>query len=120
MNKKIIALLAIWMIFSTLALSQNKNNKSQSYTSEWIENATIELPQDLKIFSHRTSEGDTRYWFEIDGLKIYILPVNKEHYLNRTATILLVEWYNVNTDTYKYTTRKKDKQPRLSIFRNDE
>lgn len=115
-------LLAVWMVSCTLAMSQDRNQNSQTYTSEWTENVSVELPQGLEILSQRTKEGDTRYWFEIEGIKIYITPTNREHYLNKTATILLVEWYNANTDTYKYTTRKKkeQKQSRLSIMKNEE
>ena len=120
--KRLLVLLAAWMAFCPFASSQDRNQKLGSYASAWVENLSVEIPQGLEICYQRTDEGVTRYWFEIEDIKIYISPTNVEHYLNGTAIILLVEWYNVNTDTYKYTTRKKKelKQSRLSIMENEE
>ena len=74
---------------------------------EWVETDCIEIPQGLEIFSGITKSGNPKYWFEIDGVKVFISPTNKEHYINNTCTILLVEWYNAIKDMYKYTTRQK-------------
>lgn len=75
--------------------------------NEWVETDCIELPQGLEIFSGITRNGNPKYWFEIEDIKVFISPTNKEHYINNTCTILLVEWYNKSKDIYKYTTRQK-------------
>ena len=75
--------------------------------SEWVETDCVEIPQGLEIFSGITRNGNPKYWFDIDGIKVFISPTNKEHYINNTCTILLVEWYNKEKNTYKYTTRQK-------------
>lgn len=74
---------------------------------EWVETDCIEIPQGLEVFSGITKNGNPKYWFEIEGVKVFISPTNKEHYINNTCTIILVEWYNASKDIYKYTTRQK-------------
>ena len=88
--------------------------------SEWVETNCIELPQGLEIFSGITRNGNPKYWFVIEGIKVPISPINKEHYINNTKTILLVEWYNKSIDRYKYTTRQKkeNKQPKRINLKN--
>lgn len=92
------------LIFCCIASAQSIHTQSES---EWIETDCIEIPQGLEIFSGITKNGNPKYWFEIEGVKVFITPVNKEHYINNTCTILLVEWYNKSKDIYKYTTRQK-------------
>ena len=75
--------------------------------NEWVETDCVEIPQGLEIFSGITKNGNPKYWFEIEGVKVFISPTNKEHYINNTCTIVLVEWYNKSKDIYKYTTRQK-------------
>ena len=75
--------------------------------NEWVETDCIEIPQGLEVFSGITKNGNPKYWFEIEDIKVFISPTNKEHYINNTCTILLVEWYNKSKDIYKYTTRQK-------------
>ena len=75
--------------------------------NEWVETDCIEIPQGLEVFSGITKNGNPKYWFDIEGVKVFISPTNKEHYINNTCTILLVEWYNKSKDIYKYTTRQK-------------
>ena len=87
--------------------AQNTNQPTQKEQSEWVETNNIELPQGLEIFSGITRNGNPKYWFIIEDIKVFISPTNKEHYINNTCTILLVEWYNKSKDIYKYTTRQK-------------
>lgn len=75
--------------------------------SEWVETDCVEIPQGLEVFSGITKNGNPKYWFNIHGVKVFISPTNKEHYINNTCTIVLVEWYNKTKNTYKYTTRQK-------------
>ena len=85
----------------------------QTLENEWVETNTVVIPEGLEIFSGITRNGNPKYWFEIENIKVFISPINKEHYINGTAKILLVEWYNKYKDIYKYTTRQA-KQPHKS------
>ena len=84
---------------------------------EWKEVKEVTLPQGLEVFSGITESGNPKYWFVIQGIKVFISPTNKEHYINNTATIVLVEWYNQSKDRYKYTTRqaKTKKNTKINI-----
>lgn len=103
----LIVLTIIFIICAYFTLPEANAQPTQNIQSEWVETNTIELPQGLEIFSGINRNGNPKYWFEIKGIKIFISPTNKEHYINNTCTILLVEWYNKNIDEYKYTTRQK-------------
>ena len=92
------------LIFCCTTSAQSIHTQSES---EWVETDCVEIPQGLEIFSGITKNGNPKYWFDIDGVKVFISPTNKEHYINNTCTILLVEWYNATKDIYKYTTRQK-------------
>lgn len=92
------------IVFCYTATAQSAHTQPEN---EWIETVCVELPQGLEVFSGITRNGNPKYWFEIEGLKVFISPTNKEHYLNDTRTILLVEWYNKEKDIYRYTTRQK-------------
>ena len=85
------------------ASSQDRNQKSGSYASAWVEKLSVEIPQGLEICYQRTDEGVTRYWFEIEGIKIYISPTNVEHYLNGTAIILLVRIFVIFPSIFLHT-----------------
>lgn len=93
--------------------AQNTNQPTQKEQSEWVETNIVELPQGLEIFSGITRNGNPKYWFIIEDIKVFISPTNKEHYINNTCTILLVEWYNKSKDTYKYTTRQKKETKKI-------
>lgn len=83
------------------------NQPTQKEQSEWVETNTVELPEGIEVFSGITRNGNPKYWIVIDDIKVFLSATNKKHYINGTATILLVEWYNKSTDKYKYTTRQK-------------
>ena len=87
--------------------AQNTNQPTQKEQSEWVETNIVELPEGIEVFSGITRNGNPKYWIIIDGIKVFLSPINKEHYINGTATILLIEWYNKSLDRYKYTTRQK-------------
>lgn len=76
---------------------------------EWVEINIVELPEGIEVFSGITREGNPKYWVEIQGIKVFLSATNKEHYINGTKTLLLVEWYNKYLDRYKYTIRQKNK-----------
>lgn len=104
---KYITMAILSVLFALAFMLAPECNAQEITKSEWIESQSIELPAGLEIKSGITRNGNPKYWFEIEGIKIFISPTNKEHYINNTATILLVEWYNKSKDTYKYTTRQK-------------
>ena len=108
-----ITMIILGIIFAIAFCATPANGQSTltQPEKEWVETVAVELPEGLEVFSGITYNNNVKYWFEIDGIKVFISPTNKEHYINETATILLVEWYNKSTDRYKYTTRQK-KQPK--------
>lgn len=122
---EIIVATMIVMMLSTLFYycipeANAANQPTQKKQSEWVETNIIELPQGLEIFSGITRNGNPKYWFVIEDTKVFISSTNKEHYINNTCTILLVEWYNKSIDRYKYTTKQKkeDKQPKRINLKN--
>lgn len=115
-----LTMIILGIIFSiifyfTLPLPCDAQSKAES---EWIEVKMIELPDTLEIKSGITSNGTPKYWFDIQGIKVYISPINKEHYINNTATIVIVEWYNKSKDRYKYTTRQLKPNKKVRINTN--
>lgn len=108
---KIVLILLGIVLGIGIISAQNTNQPTQKEQSEWVETSNVELPQGLEIFSGITRNGNPKYWFIIEDIKVFISTTNKEHYINNTCTILLVEWYNKSKDTYKYTTRQK-KEPK--------
>lgn len=90
--------------FCTTTSAQSAPTQTEK---EWVETVKVELPQGLEVFSGISRYGNPKYWIEIEGIKVFLSATNKEHYINNTCTILLVEWYNKYTNTYKYTTRQK-------------
>lgn len=90
-------------------------NAQETKEKEWKEIKEITLPQGLEVFSGITESGNPKYWFVIQGIKVFISPANKEHYINNTKTIVLVEWYNTSKDRYKYTTRQAKQQKNTKI-----
>ena len=103
----------IMFLYSFNASAQNTNQPTQKEQSEWVEVNTVELPEGIEVFSGITRNGNPKYWIEIEGIKVFLSHTNKEHYINGTSTIILVEWYNKSTDRYKYTTRQKNKTPQV-------
>lgn len=109
---KYIVMCCLGILFSCyISFAQDKPK------SEWQEIKAVELPQGLEVYSGITSGGNPKYWIEIQKIKVFLTPTNKEHYLNNTCTIMLVEWYNKSKDVYKYTTRQKKevKQTKINL-----
>lgn len=106
---KSIAMVILGIIFAVAfcATPANAQSTPTQTEKEWVETVNVVLPPGLEVFSGITSGGNPKYWVEIEGIKVFLSPINKEHYINNTCTILLVEWYNKYTNTYKYTTRQK-------------
>lgn len=89
--------------FCAIPCSAQDDNKEP----QWIETQSAELPYGVEVFSGITRNGNPKYWFDIEGIKVMVSPTNAEKYRNEEVIILLVEWYNKTTDKYKYTTRQK-------------
>lgn len=107
----ILTLLVIAVGYFAIPTANAQSTQSTQKT-EWVEVNSAKLPEGLEIFSGITRNGNSKYWVEIQGIKVYISETNKEHYINNTKTILLVEWYNESLNRYKYTTRQlKEQKP---------
>lgn len=106
---KSIAMVILGIIFAIAfcATPVNAQSTPTQTEKEWVETVNVVLPPGLEVFSGITSGGNPKYWIELEGIKVFLSATNKEHYINNTCTILLVEWYNKYTNTYKYTTRQK-------------
>lgn len=104
---KSITMIILGIIFAVAFCATPANAQSTQDKTEWVEVNSIDLPEGIEVFSGISRSGNPKYWIEIEGIKVFLSPTNKEHYTNGTATIVLVEWYNNTLDRYKYTTRQK-------------
>lgn len=104
---KSITMIILGIIFAIAFCATPANAQSTQNKTEWVEVNSVDLPEGIEIFSGISRSGNPKYWIEIEGIKVFLSPTNKEHYVNGTATIILVEWYNKSLDRYKYTTRQK-------------
>lgn len=104
---KSITMIILGIIFAVAFCATPANAQSTQDKTEWVEVNSVDLPEGIEVFSGISRSGNPKYWIEIEGIKVFLSPTNKEHYTNGTATIVLVEWYNSTLDRYKYTTRQK-------------
>lgn len=111
---KSITMIILGIIFAVAFCATPANAQSTQDKTEWVEVNSVDLPEGIEVFSGISRSGNPKYWIEIEGIKVFLSPTNKEHYINGTATIVLVEWYNNTLDRYKYTTKQKkqSKQPK--------
>lgn len=104
---KSITMIILGIIFAVAFCATPANAQSTQDKTEWVEVNSVDLPEGIEVFSGISRSGNPKYWIEIEGIKVFLSSTNKEHYINGTATIVLVEWYNNTLDRYKYTTRQK-------------
>lgn len=104
---KSITMIILGIVFAVAFCATPANAQSTQDKTEWVEVNSVDLPEGIEVFSGISRSGNPKYWIEIEGIKVFLSPTNKEHYINGTATIVLVEWYNNTLDRYKYTTRQK-------------
>lgn len=79
-----------------------------SGNSAWQEQQCIDLPKGIVIHEGVTRNGNPKYWLEFDQIgKVIVSPSNVKSYKSGSITLQLVKWYNKDTNSYKYTIRKK-------------
>ena len=76
----ILSILFSIIMYFSIPLPCNAQSKAES---EWKEVKMIELQDTLEIKSGITSTGTPRYWFDIQGIKVYISPVNIMFFIYR-------------------------------------
>lgn len=76
--------------------------------SVWQERQCIDLPKGIVVYEGVTKSGNPKYWLEFDQIgKVTVSPSNAKSYKSGSITLQLVKWYNKDTNSYKYTIRKK-------------
>jgi hypothetical protein len=84
---------------SVVGLSAREN-------SPWREIQTVLIPQNVEIFEGVTRNGNTKYWIEVEGIKVSIAPTNVSKFQKGEVQLELVKWQNTETKAYKYSTRQ--------------
>lgn len=99
---KRIATLIITFIVGFLSMC---NITAQTKTS-WIVEQTFEVPFNAETDTVTSEDGTVKHYIVLEnGQKIFVHKSSFEKFKNRERGLLLVEWVNVNTGKYKYTTR---------------
>lgn len=93
------------LIFLALLLSEGI---SSAQNTKWQKIQEVEIPEGLEIHSGINSEGIPKYWFEFDGVKVFINAQNHKDYIEGNVTLILTEWKVIKTGKYRYTVRRKD------------
>lgn len=109
-----LLVLSMAIIFGLDAVAQEKSK------SEWVENATVEIPYSVEINVGTTKNGNPKYWIDIEDKSISVSEGNYKKFINKEIVLVLVEWYNPTTGKYKYTTRQKAKSNIVKKLNLDE
>lgn len=107
--KHYLVLFFVWIASLILATYCPAQTKETTSKSEWIENATIDIPYNIEINKGVTKSGNPKYSIDIEDITVYVSPSNYEKFIKKEVVLVLVEWYNPTTGKYKYTTRQKAK-----------
>ena len=96
----------IWALMLSMFLS-NLECSAQEKKSDWEEVTTIEVPYDTEIIQGVTKNGNPKYYIDIEDTQIIVSENNYIKFKNKEIILIIVEWYNPETDKYRYTTRQK-------------
>jgi hypothetical protein len=107
--KHCIVIFLIWILGFICVFSNAQTPESTQKKSEWIENATIDIPYNIEINKGVTKSNNPKYSIDIEDITVYVSPSNYEKFIKKEVVLVLVEWYNPTTGKYKYTTRQKAK-----------
>lgn len=113
--KKLIIFLIV--VFSTIVCTEISAQTKQS----WEIICTYEVPFEAQTVSIMTDDGDVKHYLIVDNEKIFIKDSSFEKFKNKEQGLVLVEWYNIYTNKYKYTVRlaEKKEQNKLTINWNN-
>lgn len=107
--KHYLIIFLAWVLSFICIFSNAQTPESTQKKSEWIENATIDIPYNIEINKGVTKSGNPKYSIDIEDITVYVSPSNYEKFIKKEVVLVLVEWYNPTTGKYKYTTRQKAK-----------
>lgn len=96
----------IWALMLSMFLC-NVECSAQEKKSNWEEVATIEVPYDVEIVEGVTRNGNPKYYIDVKDTQIIVSENNYIKFKNKEIVLVIVEWYNPETNKYKYTTRQK-------------
>lgn len=96
----------IWALMLSMFLS-NLECSAQEKKSNWEEVTTIEVPYDVEIVQGVTKNGNPKYYIDIEDTQIIVSENNYIKFKNKEIVLVIVEWYNPETNKYRYTTRQK-------------
>ena len=108
-TKHYLIIFLAWVLSFICVFSNAQTPESTQKKSEWIENATIDIPYNIEINKGVTKSGNPKYSIDIEDITVYVSPSNYEKFIKKEVVLVLVEWYNPTTGKYKYTTRQKTK-----------
>lgn len=118
--KHYLIIFLAWVLSFICVFSNAQTPESTQKKSEWIENATIDIPYNIEINKGVTKSGNPKYSIDIEDITVYVSPSNYEKFIKKEVVLVLVEWYNPTTGKYKYTTRQKAKTQLVKKLNLDE
>ena len=78
-----------------------------AFASDWKEIQSVEVPQGTPIYYNTNHDtGKTKYCIYINGIGVNVSETNAKAFVAGMRRLELVKWYNVKTDSYKYTIRQ--------------
>lgn len=98
----------VWALMLSMFLC-NLECSAQEKKSDWEEVTTIEVPYDVEIVQGVTKNGNPKYYIDIEDTQIIVSENNYIKFKNKEIVLVIVEWYNPETNKYRYTTRQKTK-----------
>ena len=99
-------IVTIWAFMLSVFLC-NIECSAQEKKSDWEEVTTIEVPYDVEIVQGVTRNGNPKYYIDIEDTQIIVSENNYIKFKNKEIVLVIVEWYNPETNKYRYTTRQK-------------
>lgn len=96
----------VWALMLSMFLC-NVECSAQEKKSDWEEVTTIEVPYDIEIIEGVTKNGNPKYYIDIEDTQIIVSENNYIKFKNKEIVLVIVEWYNPETNKYRYTTRQK-------------
>lgn len=96
----------VWALMLSMFLC-NVECSAQEKKSDWEEVTTIEVPYDVEIVQGVTKNGNPKYYIDIEDTQIIVSENNYIKFKNKEIVLVIVEWYNPETNKYRYTTRQK-------------
>lgn len=89
--KHYLIIFLAWVLSFICVFSNAQTPESTPKKSEWIENATIDIPYNIEINKGVTKSGNPKYYIDIEDITVYVSPSNYEKFIKKEIVLLLVE-----------------------------